>query len=90
MPVSVQRLNGRTDRPEHRWVVLPGGVSGPQAAAKARRERPDLKVLFTSGYPEKDVEELTVGGVDVAILRKPYLEAELAEAIAKALQPGET
>ncbi len=31
-------------------VVLPGGLTGAQVAAQARALRPDLKVLFTTGY----------------------------------------
>ena len=38
-------------------VVLPHGMSGRDIAREARRRRPDLKVVFTSGYPD------TGGGV---------------------------
>jgi CheY-like chemotaxis protein len=31
-------------------VVLPGGMTGAQVAARARELRPGLKVLFTTGY----------------------------------------
>ena len=31
-------------------VGLPGGMNGRQLADEALRRRPDLKVLFTSGY----------------------------------------
>ncbi|MBV8121872.1 MAG: response regulator, partial [Alphaproteobacteria bacterium] len=31
-------------------VVMPGGINGAQPAANARRVRPDLKVLLTSGH----------------------------------------
>ncbi len=63
-------------------VVLPGGMSGPEVAAQAQTRHSNLKVLFTSGYPEKDVEDLRINGHDVPILRKPYCMAELAEAAA--------
>ena len=33
-------------------VVMPGGLFGPQLAKEAARLRPDLEVLFTSGYSE--------------------------------------
>jgi CheY-like chemotaxis protein len=33
-------------------VFMPGGLHGPQLVAAARRLRPDLKILFTSGYFE--------------------------------------
>jgi len=33
-------------------VFMPGGLHGPQLANAARRLRPELKILFTSGYFE--------------------------------------
>ncbi len=33
-------------------LVMPRGVDGRQLAARLRSERPDLKVIFTSGYSE--------------------------------------
>lgn len=32
-------------------IVMPGGLNGVELARLARFERPDLKVLYTSGYP---------------------------------------
>jgi CheY-like chemotaxis protein len=31
-------------------LFMPGGLHGPQLVAEARRLRPELKVLYTSGY----------------------------------------
>ena len=36
-------------------VVMPGGMGGHELARKALERRPDLKVLFTSGYTEKAI-----------------------------------
>jgi CheY-like chemotaxis protein len=60
--------------------VMPGGMSGRQLADAARRRRPGLKVLFTSGYNEEAVHQ---GRLDqtVALLPKPYRRRELAERI---------
>ena len=33
-------------------VVMPGGMFGPELARQASRLRPDLKILFTSGYSD--------------------------------------
>ncbi|MFQ5971092.1 MAG: PAS domain S-box protein, partial [Alphaproteobacteria bacterium] len=33
-------------------LIMPGGMNGDELAREARRLRPDLKVLFTSGYAE--------------------------------------
>ncbi len=58
-------------------IVMPGGMTGDEMATEATRRRPDLKVLFTSGYSEpalasKDV----IPGAQW--LRKPYTAKELA------------
>jgi signal transduction histidine kinase len=60
-------------------VVMPGGMNGDELAEAALAARPDLKVLFTSGYAEPAVarQGLRVG----AWLKKPYTAAELAEKV---------
>jgi len=32
-------------------VVMPGGMNGKELARQARLSRPELKILFTSGFP---------------------------------------
>lgn len=54
-------------------VVMPG-MSGPQLAYAARRRRPDLRLLFVSGYADDHV--MPDGGAD--LLAKPFSPAELA------------
>jgi signal transduction histidine kinase/CheY-like chemotaxis protein len=57
-------------------VVMPGGMNGVQLAVEARRLRPRMKVLLTSGYTaltdDRDVPP------DVLLLPKPYRRAQLA------------
>jgi len=67
-------------------VVLPGGMSGPEVAKLALARRPDLKVLYTSGYAEAAV--LDKGGVDgsAEILEKPYLKEALAQKVHASLK----
>lgn len=59
-------------------IVLPGGINGRQLADEARRLRPGLPVLFTSGYTEDAV--IHDGRLDegVDLLQKPYRRQELA------------
>mgnify|MGYP000255325285 CR=1 FL=1 len=66
-------------------VVLPGGMNGRQIADAARAERPDLKVLYTSGYSENAI--VHHGRVDpgVDLLVKPYRRATLAAKVRKVL-----
>ena len=64
-------------------VVMPGGMNGDELAEAALTAKPDLKVLFTSGYAEPAVarQSLRVG----AWLKKPYTAAELAEKVREIL-----
>ncbi len=63
-------------------MVMHGGMSGPELAQRAVALRPDLKVLFTSGYPRSARPEL---GKEAMLLRKPYTLSELSTAIRDAL-----
>ena len=62
-------------------VVLPNGMTGAQVAADARAIRPDLKVLFTTGYARNAI--IHQGRLDrgVQLLTKPFTFAELAEKV---------
>jgi len=60
-------------------VVLPHGMSGPDVAREAVARRPDLKIVFTSGYPEQELGRFGPGDEKHRIIRKPYRKAELAE-----------
>jgi signal transduction histidine kinase/ActR/RegA family two-component response regulator len=66
-------------------VVMPGGMSGGQLATEASRRRPDLKVLFTSGYTENAI--IHHGKLDpgVHLLNKPYRREELAKKLRRVL-----
>ena len=66
-------------------VVMPGGMSGPQLAAEAVRRRPDLKVLFTSGYADPAVLARARLDPSAPMLAKPYRYAELVRAVRDAL-----
>jgi len=64
-------------------VVMPG-MDGPTMVAEARKQRPELKVLFMSGYAEEQLRQSL--GVDNAhFLPKPFSVQDLAEAAKKAL-----
>jgi CheY-like chemotaxis protein len=66
-------------------IVMPDGVSGAQLAERLRELRPDLRVVFTSGYCTEVVES----GVDmkegVNFLQKPYLPEQLAKIVRASL-----
>ncbi|HKS63562.1 MAG TPA: response regulator [Xanthobacteraceae bacterium] len=77
------------DRPEIALlftdVGLPGGMNGRQLADAARKLRPELKVLFTTGYARNAI--VHDGRLDpgVVLLPKPFTYAALAAKLADLL-----
>ena len=69
-------------------VVLPGGMTGAQVAAQARVLRPDLKILFTTGYARNAI--IHQGRLDkgVRLITKPFGSGELAEKVRSVLDEG--
>ena len=66
-------------------VVLPGGLTGAAVAAAVRERRPDIKVLFTTGYARNAI--IHQGRLDkgVHLITKPYTFAQLAEKVRNVL-----
>lgn len=62
-------------------VVLPGGMHGPDIAREAQRIRPDLPVLYTSGYTGNAIQQLESMQQEVRLISKPYAIEDLAEQI---------
>jgi CheY-like chemotaxis protein len=60
-------------------IVLPGGMNGRQLADEIKRRRPDIKILFTSGYSRDAI--MRDGRIEdgVALITKPFTFAGLAE-----------
>ncbi len=67
-------------------VGLPGGLNGRQVADAARALRPDLKVLFITGYAENAV--LNHGHIQhgMEVLTKPFAVADLAGRVDRMLR----
>jgi PAS domain S-box-containing protein len=59
-------------------VGLPGGVNGRQLADEARRRRPGLKVLFTSGYAQNAIVHHGRLDPGVQLITKPFTFTDLA------------
>jgi two-component system cell cycle sensor histidine kinase/response regulator CckA len=64
-------------------VVMPG-MDGPTMVREARQSRPDLKILFISGYAEEQLRK-SIDIENVAFLPKPFSVIELAEAARRAV-----
>ncbi len=66
-------------------VVMPG-MDGPTMVREARQTRPDLKILFMSGYAEEQLRK-SIDIENVNFLPKPFSVTELAEAARRAVTP---
>ncbi len=66
-------------------VVMPGGMSGRVLANEAKEMRPDLPVLYTSGYTENAIVHHGRLDPGVQLLQKPYRRQDLARKIRQAI-----
>jgi CheY-like chemotaxis protein len=69
-------------------VVMPD-VNGRQLADQARAERPDLRVLFTTGYTRNAIVHNGTLDPDVAFLAKPFTIDQLARKVREVLDAVE-
>src|SRR5262249_43577867 len=64
-------------------VILPRGRAGHHLAPPAAAHRPQLKIIYTSGYDESVIVHEGVVDEGVTLLRKPYTKEILLAAIEK-------
>ncbi|NAT52807.1 response regulator, partial [Pseudomonas syringae] len=67
-------------------VGLPGGMNGRQVADAAREVRPDLKVLFVTGYAENAALAHDTLEPGMYVLPKPFAIAELIGRVTELLE----
>ena len=68
-------------------VVMPG-MSGIELAGRLTALRPDIRILFTSGYAGDRLGHAGPGGVPPDLLQKPFTPETLARRVRQALDPG--
>ncbi len=66
-------------------VVLRGGTSGPEIAQKALEIRPDLKVVFMSGFSDSAYHDKAGLLAAAPILNKPFRKSALADFIGRVI-----
>jgi CheY-like chemotaxis protein len=71
-------------------VILSGSLTGKQVADAAAERRPELKVLFMSGYTENAIVHHGRLDPGVLLLSKPFRATELARTVRKAIAGGQT
>ena len=65
-------------------IMMPGRMNGLDLAREARRRRPGLPVLLTSGYAEVAMSE--AGRENIRVLRKPYDIQALAQSLGEVIE----
>jgi PAS domain S-box-containing protein len=65
-------------------MIMPNGMSGLDLIGAARKLRPGIRALLTSGYSEQFINSADKAR-DVRLLAKPYRREELAAAVRAAL-----
>ena len=66
-------------------VIMPGGISGRELAEAIRKQRPEIRVLYTSGYTDNSIVHHGRLDEGVLLLTKPYRRPQLAQMIRQAL-----
>jgi hypothetical protein len=66
-------------------VVMPG-INGSELAEQLLADRPDMAVLFTSGYPSDMTVRRGVTAGNADYLEKPYALSDLARLIRQLLE----
>ncbi len=65
-------------------VVMPG-MSGTEVAKRIKDARPNIQVLYISGYAEKDLENYGLGEANGRLLAKPFSLEHLARTVREML-----
>ena len=66
-------------------MVMPNGLSGRGLAEKLLAERPELKVIYASGYSAETIGAEWLHSPDIEFLQKPYTGAAILRSVAASL-----
>jgi CheY-like chemotaxis protein len=59
-------------------IVMPGGMDGVELVHRVRAIHPEMKFIYSSGFPAKALAERSGPQIDGPLLRKPYQRSEFA------------
>ena len=68
-------------------IVMPGGMDGFELAHEAKQLRPELKVVYTSGYT-RSIQRTEDGPRYGPLIQKPWRQRELAQVFSGLLSSG--
>jgi two-component system, cell cycle sensor histidine kinase and response regulator CckA len=88
--VHAQRIAGEYDGPIHLIVtdVIMPGLTGRQAAETIQEARPEVEILFISGYSGEAIERHGIESSQARFLGKPFTPGELLHKVRERLDAG--
>jgi signal transduction histidine kinase len=69
--------------------ILMNGMSGVELAERLAFERPEMKVLFATGYPAGLAERASLAQEDAPLLKKPFTGRALVAKVREVLESGD-
>ena len=66
-------------------MVMPGNLNGQALAEQLRGERPNLRILLTTGYVNQTLDEARLAAFGMELLHKPYTAEELLVSVRRCL-----
>ncbi len=85
------RVSQTYSGPIHLMVtdILMDGMTGVELAERLAFKRPEMRVLFATGYPAGLAENDSLGREDAPLLKKPFSGRELAAKVREVLESGD-
>ena len=67
-------------------IIMPGGMNGVDLAHQVREVFPQIRVIYSSGYPANAMADRGLPVIDGRFLRKPYQRSEFESAVRTAME----
>jgi len=67
-------------------IIMPGGMNGVELAKRVHEFNPEIKIIYSSGFPADSLAERKMSLVDGPLLRKPYQRAEFRAIVRSVLE----
>ncbi len=66
-------------------VMMPGGMNGVRLAEEVRRRIPEVRVIFTSGFPAQALQARSGAQLDAPLLTKPFLKQHFTSTVGQVM-----
>jgi DNA-binding NtrC family response regulator len=88
---ALHRAKSRRDETFHLLLTdvrMDPHMSGARLAHLLRQERPEIKVIYMTGYPASEIVQKEASSGLSTLLRKPFTPTALLEAVRRTLDPA--